>query len=92
LKSLAQIPATTLPVAQSSAALNLDQARVCLTVSWRLAVIDRLDETRLDHAAFEEGPAPFGDRQVHHIGHHVDAGDRPAEAKRRHGVVMDLVF
>jgi hypothetical protein len=58
------------------------------------AVIDRLDETGIDQAAFEKGAAPFGDRQVHHVGHHVDARDQPARESEplRDGVVMHLVF
>ena len=75
-----------LPVAQS-------WPRLCTSIVKRaialdagelgdLAVIDRLDEARLDHAALEERAAPFRDRQVDHIGHHVDAGDEPAAKTR----------
>ena len=43
-----------------------------------LAVIDRLGEARLDQSTLEKGAAPFGDRQVHHVGHDIDTGHQPA--------------
>src|SRR6202020_1576727 len=59
-----------------------------------LAVIDRFDEARLDQAAFEEGAPPFRDRQMHHVGHDIDAGNETAaEAETvRHRIVVYLVF
>jgi uncharacterized protein YaiI (UPF0178 family) len=83
--------------AKLAAAVDLDQkhagAFVCREFG-HLAVIDRLDETGVDQAAFEKGPTPFCDRLVHHIGHHVDARDQPARESEPlgDGVVMHLVF
>ena len=58
------------------------------------AVIYRLDEARLDQPALEKGPAPSGDRQVHHVRHHIDAGHQPADkaVALGHGVIVHLVF
>ena len=59
-----------------------------------LAVIDRFYKTRLDQPAFEKVPAPFGNRQVHHVGHDVDARHQPAvkAVALRHRVVVHLVL
>jgi hypothetical protein len=59
-----------------------------------LAVIDRLDKARLQQPALQEGAAPSRNRQVHHIGHHIDTGHQPARKAEaaRHRVVMHLVF
>ena len=76
-----------LPVAQSWPRLfDLDRQHAIASpppsTLGDLAVIDRLDEARVDQPAFEERAAPFRHRQVHHIGHHVDAGDQPAARSR----------
>ena len=75
--------------------MDLDREHVIAFVSGGLgdfAVIDRLDEARVDQTAFEESAAPLRDRQVHHIGHHVDtrhqsAGEAVAAGNR---VIVDL--
>ncbi len=77
--------------------MHLDREHAVTLVAGQFgdfAVIDRLDEAGLDQAALEEGAAPFFDREVHHIGHDVDAGHQPAGKSEaaRHGVVVDLVF
>ncbi len=86
------------PVAQRlSAALDLDRKHAVALFAGdigQFAVIHRLDKARLDQAAFEKGAAPFCDRQVHHIGHHVDTGHQPADKTiaLRDGVIVHLVF
>ena len=67
--------------AKLAAALDLDREHAVALFAGdigQFAVIHRLDEARLDQAAFEKFAAPFCDRQMHHIGHHVDTGHQPA--------------
>ena len=47
-----------------------------------LAVIDRLDEARLDQPVLQKGAAPSRHRHVHHVGHDVDARHQPAARSR----------
>ena len=58
------------------------------------SIIDRLDEAGLDQAALQEIAAPMSDRQMHHVGHDIDARHQPARKTEatRHRVVMHLVF
>ena len=83
--------------AKFAAALDLDRKHAVAFFAGdigHLAVIDRLDKARLDQPAFEKGPAPFGDRQVHHVGHDIDARHQPAAkaVALRHRVVVHLVL
>ena len=71
-----------LPVAQSwprlSTSIDSTPSLSAAADVGDLAVIDRLDEAGLDQPALEKGAAPSPDRQMHHIGHHVDARDQTA--------------
>src|SRR5690606_17900513 len=62
--------------------------------SCHVAIVDRLDELRLQEASGQPGLAPARRGHVCEVGKDIDPGDKPAGKAEPacHSVIVDLVF